>query len=357
MPPGALERRGNLLEFDRAGREFFRAAKVACRQVTRHQFCADVVVFRIQIVGELECGERVGRLALVFVLGRDIGVFTYRRGCLADLGGRARRAEPRLQIIGIERADANTDFRRTLFVAARSALVGDRLVKGLGVGNASLLGGHVGRLHERVLVIGFDLEDLFIERASLGVKALLSEVIGNARVLGDALVDGIGANVEIAECVRAVPVARLLFDNPDIFGNGRVDAALTQGFFGVFESTFSIERSHQQFSLSSFDSVGEPSTASSVGVTRRRPCDRCPETRLGAPLRVRKNRRGELEGFKRIKQRRRSKRAPMDGRIPVTRHRGEVIGGRVSLVTIKSVTRIIRVQAVHKTITGHFCHD
>ena len=108
-------------------------------------------------------------------------------------------------------------------IAARLAPLGDLQEELLGVGERALLGGEVARLQQRVLVVGLELEDLLVERGGLWIEPFVGEVIGDARVLLDALVELLGADVQVAERVGAVPVARLGLDDLDVLGDGGVD--------------------------------------------------------------------------------------------------------------------------------------
>ena len=161
----------------------------------------------------------------------DVAELAQRGGGVAHLGGELAGAHARIEIFGIERAEADRDFGRALLVAARLALLGDLQEELLGVGERALLGGEVARLEQRVLVVGLELEDLLVERRGLWIEPLFGEVIGNAGVLLDALFDLLGAHVEIAQRVGAVPVARLGLDDLDVFGDGGVDLAKFQGLF------------------------------------------------------------------------------------------------------------------------------
>ena len=101
----------------------------------------------------------------------------------------------------------------------------------LRVGERALLRGQIARLQQRVLLFGLELEDLLEEREGLGIEALFGEVVRDARVLLETLVDLLGAHVEIAERVGAVPVARLRLDHLDVLGDGDVDLAEFQRLF------------------------------------------------------------------------------------------------------------------------------
>ena len=99
-------------------------------------------------------------------------------------------------------------------------------------------------LQQRVLVIGLELEDLLEEREGLGIEALFREMIGDARVLLEAFVDLLGAHVQIAERVRAVPIAGLGLDHLDVLGDGHVDLAELQRLFCRLQGGFTIKRRH-----------------------------------------------------------------------------------------------------------------
>ena len=185
----------------------------------------------------LQRDERVG---VAFLFLEPAGDVRYSRSAVAlspDSCGELRRAHARFEILGIERAEANGDFGRALLVAAlalrRSATCIEVL---LGVGQRALLGGQVAGLDHRVLVVRLDLEDLLVERRRLGIEPLFREVVGDAGVLLNAFVDLIGAYVQIAKRVGAVPVARLRLDDLDVLGDGRVDACPC---FNAFSAPFS----------------------------------------------------------------------------------------------------------------------
>ena len=61
---------------------------------------------------------------------------------------------------------------------------------------------------------------------------------------GEALVELVGADVEVAERVGAVPVARLRLDDLHVLCDGSVDAALLECFFRALERPFTVERRH-----------------------------------------------------------------------------------------------------------------
>ncbi len=142
-------------------------------------------------------------------------------------------------------------------VAGGAPAIGHRAKCGLGVGKQSLLGGDLARLQQRRLLVRLELENLLVESGGLWIEALARQVVGDARVLRDAFVELIGADVEVAERVGAVPVARLGLDDLHVLGNGGVNLAEAEGLLRRFQRGVTIERRHQQTSLSSVSkSVG-----------------------------------------------------------------------------------------------------
>jgi hypothetical protein len=138
--------------------------------------------------------------------------------------------------------------RRIAISAAPGAALRDLREGFLGVGQLALLGRHVAGLQQRVLVVRLDLEDLLVERRGLWIEALAGQVIRDAGVLLDALLDLLGAHVQIAERVRRVPVTRLGLDDLYVLGDGGVDLAQLEGFLGGLEGGVTIERRHSDCS-------------------------------------------------------------------------------------------------------------
>ena len=98
---------------------------------------------------------------------------------------RAGRGEAGLEVVGIERADAEQGVGGAVGVTEGPAALGQRREVLLGLRERALADRDVGRLLQRVLVVGLDLEDLLVERGGLGVEAFLREVLGDAAVLLD----------------------------------------------------------------------------------------------------------------------------------------------------------------------------
>jgi hypothetical protein len=163
---------------------------------------------------------------------------------VADPRSGARGDEPGIQVIGVERAHLDRELRGPPLVATRLAAFRQLVEVLLGVGEQPLARRNLSELEQRRLVAWLDLEDLLVERAGLRVETLGLEVVGDADVVADALVDLSGPDVEIAERVGAVPIAGLGFDNLDVFSDRCVDLAKLQGLFGALERSFTVKRRH-----------------------------------------------------------------------------------------------------------------
>src|SRR5258705_12818479 len=104
---------------------------------------------------------------------------------------------------------------------------------GTRVGVTALAAEDFGNLHQRVLVIGLELENLLVDGGGLGADAFLVEAVGDLAVLRDRLVDLTGARVEVAERVGEVPVAGLILDQAYVLRDGVGQFALPDQFLGV----------------------------------------------------------------------------------------------------------------------------
>ena len=67
-----------------------------------------------------------------------------------------------------------------------------------------------------MLVIGLEFEDFLVKRARLRQEAFVAETVGNARELLDRLVGLPRPEVEIAQGVGGIPVARLVLNDAEV---------------------------------------------------------------------------------------------------------------------------------------------
>ena len=148
-------------------------------EVGRHERVAGRRVGGIEVH---RFGQGVDRLAGPVALEEFLGerlVALGRPGRVAHLGGGACRAHAGRQIARIERRDADQDLVRTGAVVAPAALVGDRRQAVLRLRQQTLLGIDLGRVQQRVLVVGPDLDGFPVEGKRLGEKPFGGEVVGD----------------------------------------------------------------------------------------------------------------------------------------------------------------------------------
>src|SRR4029453_12429050 len=146
-----------------------------------------------------------------------------------------------LNVRRIDRAEPDGDLIGSLAIAAGASANGHRVEVRLGVDQEALFDRDLGQVELRLLIAGSDLEDLLVERRRLRVEAVLHEVLGDARVLFDRLRRLVGADVEVAERVCGIPVARLVLGDAYVLRDGGVETPLAQQLFRLFQRVFSIE--------------------------------------------------------------------------------------------------------------------
>ena len=132
---------------------------------------------------------------------------------VAVLGQRAGGEHAGVEVVGIEHAQADDHLVGPGAVAARPAAVGDAEEVGLGVGEESLPRRDLAKVQMNHFLVRLDLEDLFVDRRGLGVEPLVHQVIGDLHVLRSRLTGLRGADVEVAERIPGVPVARVILDH------------------------------------------------------------------------------------------------------------------------------------------------
>ena len=154
----------------------------------------------------------------------------------------------------------------------------------------------------------------FDSKYDAGVQA----IVRDPEVLRDRSVGLTGADIQIAEGICGVPVARLIVDDTDVLRDGAVEAALAKQLFRSFQRLVTIKG---QRLLQGDPAVGR-----------------------GLPIHP-------------IKQGRRPERAPMRIRVAEPRDGIEVLARRVALVSIEPVARIEGVKLEHQAVARHLCHD
>ena len=167
--------------------------------------------------------------------------FGHRAVDVVHLEAGAGAFDPRRVVVRIEASEPDARHRGAAHVAGRLPLLEDGVQVGAGVGVQALAGHEFGRLQQRALVIGLELEDLLEDRRGLDELAFLAQGVGDLQELLDGLLGLAGARVEIAERVRRVPVAGLIFDDAQVFRGGGFELALPKQLLGVSECSVAIE--------------------------------------------------------------------------------------------------------------------
>src|SRR6266567_749326 len=86
-----------------------------------------------------------------------------------------------------------------------------------------------------MLLVRFQLEYFLVECGRLGEKSLFAQAVGDADELLDRSIGFRGADVEIAEHVGRVPVARIVLYHAYVLRDCGVDLPLPQEFLSVPE--------------------------------------------------------------------------------------------------------------------------
>ena len=239
---GSLQRRRDHPELLDRGRALARLRVVAGGEVHVHQLFPDLVVVRIQLRRFAQHLDRLWLPALVRQLAGDLLEVVEGAGLVAHLDAGAGRGHAALVVLRIERAEPDLGLQRAAHVALRLAQLDQRVQVRARVGVASLAAEDFGHLHQGVLVIRLQLEDLLVDGGGLRARALVIEAVGNLAVLRDRLVDLAGARVEIAERVGEVPVAGLILDQADVLRDGVGQLTLTDQLLGIPERGSAINR-------------------------------------------------------------------------------------------------------------------
>jgi len=92
-----------------------------------------------------------------------------------------------------------------------------------------------------MLVIRLQLQDLLVERSGLRQESFFVQMIGDADELLDRFVGLAGALVQVAEDVRGIPIARLIFDNAKVFRDGRLHFPLTEQLLSVAQDGSAVD--------------------------------------------------------------------------------------------------------------------
>ena len=214
-------------------RTFACAGVVTRRQVHGQQPLTNLVILRTE---NGRFAQSLDRFCLPPPAGKLRGqrfeIADSARGVL-DQDARARAVESRRVVGGIERTQSDSDLGKAALVSAGSTALAERLQERSRVEQQALTRGDLSGLEQCVLVVRLDLQDLLVERDRLRKKSILVQAVGDAGELIDRLVDLSGADVQIAEDVGGIPVARLILDDEEILRDRRIRLSLPEQLLGV----------------------------------------------------------------------------------------------------------------------------
>ena len=212
---------------------FARSTEVPRGHVQREEPALNPSVLRTQ-PGRLL--KKIDRFALPALLEEIVGDHLQVGHCTSDVaevlpGGGS--CASRLKVRRIERAKAGVDFCGATPVAAFQAPRSHGSQVRTCIHEHALPGRNLGRLQRRMLVVGTNLQDLLVERCGFREEAFLHQAVGDADELIDGLVGLAGPHVQVAENIRRRPVSRLIFDDADVFGDGRLELPLLEQLLGI----------------------------------------------------------------------------------------------------------------------------
>ena len=179
--------------------------------------------------------DGVGLTFLLNQRGRDVGEVANRPGHVVDLDARVGGRNTCVEVCGVERPDSDAHFGGSSRVATCPAALDHGAEMRTRIGIKALLRRNFTRLQQRMLMIGFQFEDLLVEGRPFREKPLFAQVVGDADELIDGLVGLSDAHVQIAEEIGGIPVARLVLDHAQVLCNRGVDLSLPHQFLSVPE--------------------------------------------------------------------------------------------------------------------------
>ena len=126
-------------------------------------------------------------------------------------------------------------------VAGGASFLDDRVEVGASVGEEPLSCREISRLHQRMLVIGLQLDDLLVDGGGFDALPLRVQRVGNLDEPFDRLVDLAGARIEVAEGVCRAPVGGLIGENAEVLCYGSFNLSGAKQLLGVSDGFVAIE--------------------------------------------------------------------------------------------------------------------
>ena len=165
--PAGVQRRRNHLKLLDGGRVLASLRVVAGGEVHVHQPFASLVVVGVERGRFVQHVDRLRLPALVGELAGDLLEVAERAGFVSQLDAGAGGGQAAFVVFRIERAEADLRLQRAARVPFALAQLDERIQVRPRVRVASLVAENFGDLHERVLVIRLELEDLLVDGGRL----------------------------------------------------------------------------------------------------------------------------------------------------------------------------------------------
>ncbi len=257
---GRIEQHGAALHFDRLvvslpKRQRF-GERLELRGGCRALGCVVEVVGRGIDVEELGAHGLVVRLKSLGLAQRVDGVLV--TGCLGELGrnradvahgsrhvvdvdARLRAFNSRGDVGCVDAAEDDAGLRRAALIAGGAPFLDDDIEVGARVREELLARHEIRSLHQRVLVIRLELDDLLVDRRGFHALSFFVQRVGDLDEPLDRFVDLTGARVQIAQRIGGAPVGGLVCEDAQVLCNGSFDLPLSKLFFSVSEGSVAIE--------------------------------------------------------------------------------------------------------------------
>ena len=178
-------------------------------------------------------GDRDVGAAIRRRLGRQRIEVRQRSTPIVEFGAGFRPREPGLVVPGVERASL-IRTSETPWASPRRLRRSPRAERyDARIGQQTELTRNLGRAKHGALVVRRDLQNLLVDRRGLRQEALVAELLGDSDELLDRRLHLPGADVQVAQEVRGVPVAGIILDDAQVFGDRQVELPLTKQLLGV----------------------------------------------------------------------------------------------------------------------------
>jgi hypothetical protein len=237
-----LERRRHHPELLDRRRVVARVRQIDGGEVHVEQPFPQLLVIRIELCRFAQHFDRLLLLPFVGELARNLLEIAHRAGLVAHLDAGVGALEARLEVLRIERSQTHLRVQRAAGVALGLPQLDQRVEVGARIRIQLLVAQNLGDLHQRPLVVRFELEDFLENGAGLRAGAFFAEVVGDLEERVDRFVGLARARVQITKRVLGVPVSGRVLDNAQVLRDAGIELPLPDQFLGVAQRQSAIDR-------------------------------------------------------------------------------------------------------------------